>query len=242
MEHSYAISFSSIKYHLIYHLTCTCNYQRTTKRKLKFSLPLLKKLFVVLWKQITIEYQEIMRINKLQCLNNCKFLPYRSYPEEHLIKGKAYCLTMATILKPQNTSCVVILVQKILKYTCSSKLKDFFSVHTTNSYLLLVLICRYCISQTFPQNFMDSKLRSLNSLKSRRTSEVYFKMLQKRKRKFQFKFCWPIFVWQNFSRARLCENEHRAQQPTTYIMRPACIDPSYQSRPAPPQYHYQQGL
>ncbi|CAH3025026.1 unnamed protein product [Porites evermanni] len=46
----------------------------------------------------------------------------------------------------------------------------------------------------------------------------------------------------NLSRARLCENEHRKQQPTTYIMRPACLDPSYQSRPALPQYHYQQGL
>ena len=91
-------------------------------------------------------------------------------------------------------------------------------MHTANSYLLLVLICRYCISQTFPQNFMDSiKLWSLNSLKSRRTSEVYFKMLQKRKRKFQFKFCWPIFVWQNFSRARLCENsEYNNRQHTLW--------------------------
>ena len=183
-----------------------------------------------------------MRINRLQFLKNCEYLPFPIISRSILYRERLIVWPWQRFYSHKTHQCVVFLVQKILKYTCSSKLKDFFSVHTTNSYLLLVLICRYCISQTFPQNFMDSKLRSLNSLKSRRTSEVYFKMLQKRKRKFQFKFCWPIFVWQNFSRARLCENEHRAQQPTTYIMRPACLDPSYQSRPAPPQYHYQQGL
>lgn len=112
-----------------------------------------------------------MRINRLQFLKNCEYLPFPIISRSILYRERLIVWPWQQFYSHKTHQCVVFLVQKILKYTCSSQLKDFFFLCIMQTIFFCFNLVT-CISKTYfhKMYFVDSKLRYLNSLKSRRTS------------------------------------------------------------------------